>query len=347
MSVNSKNKKTIVSIVLIVSVLSVITISAILSVGSQPDKIKLPSPPPLGIEFTGDIEKKIKLIDSLPDNTLCSKLYINLNGAIESWHEEGRFGGKNTLQNDQWKNILTQKLYSAYVTKFINQAYFAFRNSSCKDTATLNFIRREYQTLQKSELLEKSGPVDSNLTKIQKILERHDEISNFISDNRNYSFSSIQNVKNRLADVKRHQNSPLETGSVDLCKHLLEGLGNIPQILFNAHVRYLNNKIRNWRGSHKNYNPCKKDSLGKYFFDPNESIKYQRERYGQLEGEIEALNTVGYSGIRDFSQKIGELKKEWDKENREQWTYFTQKRVECQKKIDCQKNQDRVGCQEE
>jgi DNA repair ATPase RecN len=303
-----KNMK-ILKISLPAIVVSAITFFIIWSLGKPPNPQPQPLPPEN--QFTKRIEKQIDSISKLPNSKFCNEFYKEIEWHIGSYHEQDRFG-KTSLENDRWKDTFTKKLDSVYATKFIQQAFFVFRSSSWKDT-DLDFIRSEIQTLQKIslelKLLKGDNLVERNLTRIQNIFNKYDEIKKFISSGNNFSppdlsLSSRYNVlkvKDRMAQAKTYQNSrfTLENESVKLCTRLQGELGGIPQLLFNAHVKYLDRKIDEWSDSYKNYR-----------LQP----EYVNELYTPLKKEIEGLYSVTYD-VPNLHSEYKRLNAKWDDDN--------------------------------
>jgi len=298
-------KMNVLKIILSLAVLLTIIFFIIRSLGGPPPQPRDPKPPEN--QFTKNIEEKIDSIGKLSDSNFCNEFYKEVEWHIGNYHEQNRFG-KTSLENDQWKEILTKKLYSVYTAKFIRQSFFVFRGVSWKDT-DLDFIRSELQKLRTSELLEKNSPMDKNFTRIQDIFNKYDEIKKFISASNNFSPSdlslssryNISKVKDRMSLAKTYQNIrfTLENESVKLCTRLQSELGRIPQLLFNAHVAYLDRKIDELSGSYTNYR-----------LQP----EYAKDLYIPLKNEIEGLYTVNYD-VPNLHSEYKRLKAKWEEDN--------------------------------
>jgi PBP1b-binding outer membrane lipoprotein LpoB len=108
------------------------------------------------------IKQKIDSLKEMPISSFCDKFHIEIKNYIEMDYTDQRLG-ENATENDQWKKILSSNLYAAYTDKFISQAFYVFKGSEWQ-MEKLNFIRKEYQALQKngyqSGLLEKNSITD-------------------------------------------------------------------------------------------------------------------------------------------------------------------------------------------
>ena len=217
-------------------------------------------------QFTERIEKEIDLLGKLPDSKFCKDDYNEVMSLINDFYKPhppqypyGRLGNTQT-ENDQRKENFMKELYSAYADKFIRQAFYVFRGSEWK-SEDLRFIRSEYQTLQKSKLLEKGSPVDRKFVEIQTVFNKYDEIVGFISTCKNFPLPSssglsdrfpISNVQGKISRSSTYRNNRLENEYVNNCTRLHDELKEIPQVLFRVHVKYLDNRIRNWSNKYSN-----------------------------------------------------------------------------------------------
>ena len=281
-----------ISIAVVAGVAIAVIVIILFDGGCGGDEGVAPTPPTTN-RFIERIEKEIAALGNSPDGIFCQALYKEIAYLIDDYakpvpptYPYGRLG-ENQSENDQWKAILSKNLYSAYADKFIRQAFYVFSNSDWK-TADLTFIRSEYQTLQKSNLLEKNSPVDQKFTEIKNILSKYDEIVKFIADCKKYAYTvydmssrfPTQEARDRISRAAAYRNSHLANEYVDNCKRLHDGLSETPQVMFKAHVKYLENKIKKWSGLYSNFN-----SQGEY-----EDILYK-----PLKSEISTLNNSMYN----------------------------------------------------
>jgi len=263
-------------------------------------------------QFTERIENEINAISQHPDTKFCREAYDNVMYLIDDYYKPlpptypyGRYGNTQS-ENDQWKNNLTKNLYAVYAEKFISQSFNRFLGTEW-NIADLNFIRRECQSLRKSSLLEKGSPVDKKFTEIQTILGKHDEIAGFISECKGFSYSSsslsdrfpISDVQNKINQATTYLNSSLGNGYINNCARLHVGLKEIPQALFNAHVRYLDKKINDWSDLYPNY---------------NSQSDYANNLYRPIKGEIDALDNDMYN-VTNFDSEYQRLSNKWSADN--------------------------------
>ena len=256
-------------------------------------------------QFRQRIEQKIDSLSKWPDSTFCKNFYKEIAYLIDDYYKNNRLGydpGTKTydsLANEQWKINYTSDLYSAYADKFILQALYVFRGSDWK-IEDLDFIRSEYQILQNPEWLQQGGQVDKKLTEIQTVFSQYDEIENFIAACRHFSYLGaalsdrfpIPEVQTRMSQAKTYQTGQ---GYVKNCNRLQEELKGIPQALFNAHVRYFDNKIRAWSNKFS------------YF---NSYTDYDDNLYRHLKNEIETWNNNIYQ-VANFNNEKQRLLRRW------------------------------------
>ncbi|MBA6151524.1 hypothetical protein [Gelidibacter maritimus] len=216
------------------------------------------------------IDDKIDLIKTLPNNEFNKDIYDDIKYLIDDHykphppqHVYGRLGGTQ-LENDQQKKILSKNLYSAYVNKFLEQAFYVFNNKSWSP-ADLAFIRSEYQLLQKSPYLENGSPVAIRFLHIKWIFDEYDEVNRFISSCINFSYSDsalrdefpIDDIRGKLNQVENYRKNGLGNGYLNNCTRLHSELNEIPHTLFNKHNKYLDTKIDMWSGMYEDFNSQK------------------------------------------------------------------------------------------
>lgn len=273
-------------------------------------------------QFTERIEKETKAISQFPDSKFCREAYDNVKYLIDDYYKPlppkypyGRYGNTQS-ENDQWKNNLTKNLYAVYAEKFISQSFNRFRGTEW-NIADLNYIRRECQSLRKSGLLEKGSPVDKQFSEIQTILGKHDEIAGFISECKGFSYVSsslldrfpISDVQSRINQATTYLNNSLGNRYVNNCARLHEGLKEVPQELFRAHVRYLDNKINDWSGLYSNY---------------NSQSDYANNLYKPLKNEIDALDNDIYQ-VEILDSEYNRLSNNLSLDNQAAYRYFRSK----------------------
>jgi hypothetical protein len=270
---------------------------------SKPKPISVPENP-----FTNYIKQRIDSLGALPDSRFSNETYVYLTYLIDDFYRPhppqypyGRLGNSQ-MENDQRKENFTRELYSAYAEKFIRQAFYVFRGSEW-DANKLQFIRSEYQTLRRSNLLVKGSPVDLEFTTIQNVLGKYDEIDGFISTCKSVSFTDnslsarfpVSDVQDKISQTNTYLNGGLGE-YVNNCTSLRNELKEITQSLFKVHIRYLDNKIRDWSHMYMHYNT---------FNDYNNNLAQP------IQGEINSLNKEMYN-IPNFDSEKKRLQVRWD-----------------------------------
>ena len=143
------------------------------------------------------------------------------------------------------------------------------------------------------------------MNKIKNILAKYNEITSFINSCKAFKFSNYElnsefliYVEKYISRSKEYLQNNLENNYVKNCARLKTDLSEVPQILFKAHVNYLDNKITQWKGKY-NIN-CKTQ---KEYNDLSQLLK----------AEIEKLNSEIYTGIslveNDYSKLNAKLTK--------------------------------------
>lgn len=255
--------------------------------------------------FTIKIEKEITELKAKPNNKFCKDFYKEVAYHINDFYKQNRFG-TNQSENDQWKENLEKTLYSAYGEKFIKQVKTVFRGSEWKPE-DLKFIQAEKNELKKSKLLVTGSPVDMEFTTIQTALNKYNEIVSFISSCKGYDFSNteltarfpIDDVQDKILRSTSLRQNQLENQFVNNCTRLHDGLKEIPQLLFRAHVKYLENKINDWSGLYANY---------------NSQSDYSNNLYKPIKAEIEALDNKIYT-VSNFDSEYKRLLDKWLEDN--------------------------------
>ena len=272
--------------------------------------------PPPENQFRQCIEQEIDSLSKWPDSKFCKDFYREIAYLIDDYYTGNRLGYDpetktyDSLANEQWKKNYTSDLYSAYADKFFLQALYVFRGSEWK-IEDLDFIRSEYQILQNSEWLQQGGPADTNFTEIQAVFSQYDDIENFIAACRHFSYLGaalsdrfpIPEVQAKMSQAKTYQTGP---GYAKNCNRLQEELSGIPQALFNAHVRYFDNKIRAWSSNFS------------YF---NSYTDYHDNLYRHLKNEIDTWNNNSYQ-VANFNNEKQRLLKRWSEDDTRAENYF-------------------------
>jgi hypothetical protein len=275
--------------------------------------------PPIN-QFTEKLNYEIDtVLPKMPDSKFCPEKYAEIKGLISIWHKENRLGKDNldTLGNRLSKEFFESNLYSRYAEKFCKQADFVFHRSEW-EIKKLQFIRSEYKTLQKLSFLQAGSPVANKIDAIRRIIAKYDEIASFIGSCRSFFYSGsglsdgfpVSDVAKKISQAKALRNNGL--GSyVGNCTRLREGLLEVPQSLFRAHVRYLDKKLNEWTGLYSNYNSQK---------------EYKELLFDKLKAEIDRLDNDIYGiGKSEADKAYDRLKDKLDADSRDAYNYFENK----------------------
>jgi hypothetical protein len=264
------------------------------------------------------IEQKIDSLKKMPNSSFCDSFYKEIKYYIDDDYSLNRLGN-NQSENDQWKKNLSSNLYAAYTDKFIQQAFYVFKGSEW-DEQKLDFIRSEYQMLQKdgiqTGMLEKNSNTDGKLNEIRNILLKYSEIRDFINSCKGFNVPNptiletqfpISIVQANIIRSEEYLKNDLGNDYVKNCMRLKTNLSEVPQYLFKAHVKYLDDKISYWEGGYR--------TTG------GSQPIYSQDIYLPVLEEIEQLDNNIYN-IDNFSTEYNELKDKWEKEGEKAYYYF-------------------------
>jgi hypothetical protein len=247
-----------IKITLTVVVLLAITVSAIWGFMSlsKGDEAQAPIN-----THTKIIEAKISTLNNLSESSTSKNLYGEIKYYIEDDFSRNKLGATQ-LENDQMRNMLLNSLYATYAEKFLNQAFNVFKGSAW-EIDKLSFIRNENLSLQReghqNGFLELNGSIDKKFNEIKNIFTEYDKVNIFINKCKNisefldYEIATqfpIFKVEEYLKGSKEYLKSIAETNLLKNCDRLRNDLITVPQILFTAHVKYLEAKINQWSGKY-------------------------------------------------------------------------------------------------
>jgi len=262
-----------------------------------------------------DIQAKITELSQKPHNRFCKDFYDEIAYYIDDDYKNGKFDD-NQSNNEQWKNNLTKQLYSAYADKFIGQVLYVF-NRPKWESSDLSFIRSEYTRLQRSPLLERGSPVAKRFNEIKTVFDKYDEIRSFIASCKSFGYNRtglydkypMSEVSGKIAQAKTYRENRLGNSYVNNCAALHSELDEVPQILFQKHVRYLDNVMNAWRGKYVGYNLQK---------------TYVSNLYKPIADKIDELDNDLYN-VPNFRREYSRLKTRWTTDARNAYSYFEQK----------------------
>jgi len=272
-------------------------------------------PKPSENQFTQKIKQEIEQLKTKPDNWFCKDFYKEVAYHINDFYNQGRFG-KNEMENKQWKENLESNLYFAYVEKFNKQVKTVFRGSEWLPN-DLKFIQAEKNELKKSKFLLAGSPVDKEFITIQTVLNKYNEIVSFVSSCKSFVYSRtdltdnfpITEMQSKISRSASLRSNHLENEFVNNCSRLHDGLKEIPQNLFRAHVRYLDNKISNRSGMYSYY---------------NSQSEYANIFYKPLKAQVDELDNDIYN-VPDFDSEYNRLTKKLASDSQRAYNYFSNK----------------------
>ncbi len=269
------------------------------------------------------IENFIENIKTLPNNKFNKEMYAEGLALIDHLYKPappsfpyGRLG-ETQSENDFRKKTLSKNLYSVYVKKFIDQT-FNFFSGSAWNYEDLKFIREESKTLSSSTYLSTGSPNFMKFREIQQILNKYDEINRFINEAKNLKTPDgasapiavkfpIEEVNSKINQSQTYLNSNLGNSYVNNCSRLKQELRDIPNILFQKHIHYLNKKLDYWTGT--------------YSAGYRTLTAYRDNVYSPINNEINSLSNQTYNAP-DFDSRRASLRSKWELEARSAWNHF-------------------------
>lgn len=265
-------------------------------------------------QFVAAIEKELKSLESSPSSAQCKNTYQTIKYMIDTDHKGGNLG-TNAKDNDNWKEFLSKDLYSIYSPKVAEFPMKVFGGSDwpAQDIA---FIRSEVSLLLRSPFLEQNSNVDNDFKRVSIILNKYDEINNFLSGCLGFSLSysnipeeyPLSDALNRITQAKSYLANDLENSYVNNCVRLKEGLSNVSLILFQKHVAYLESKIQSNTGRYNQYS---------YQSD------YMNTIYNPIQKQIEQLDENPYNVPYEvFEANTDRLKQMLQNDNNNAYDYF-------------------------
>lgn len=301
-----------IKITLTIIVLTTIIVASIR--GCLPGMVTPPPPKSPTKQNRAKIEKKIDSLKDMPESSFSDSLHREIKYYIREDYKDNKLGSTHSA-NEQWKKNLSNRLYAAYSERFINQAFYVFKGSEW-EFKKLEIIRKEYQDLQnegyESGMLGKNSNRDKQLNEIKSILAKYDNVTAFINSCKGFSFLDVDlNVKFPITTVeqkinlsKEHLTNNLENNYVNNCKRIRTSLSEVPQILFKAHVKYLDNKINYWNGryiiysNHRDYSkglflPLKTE-IDKLYNDIYKGVIIEPE-YHRLDSKLTYESKIAYN----------------------------------------------------
>lgn len=270
-------------------------------------------------QFTRRVNQEIIEISNMPVNQFCRDAYDIVEYHIDDYASINRLGAdqNDSLGNRQNQQFLCKILYSTYVDKFIAQADYVFSGNAWPKN-DLNFIDTEAKYLRSIGLncdyLEDSSSVAKELLRLTSTINSYASEIAYINKCESFSFNNtdletffpIQKGQSIINESKSHLST---LGILRNCEAVKNGLSNIPQIVFSAHVNNLANKLSEYKEMYMYYATL---------------AAYKTNLYDLLNNQISQLDNSMYSGLNVSSQKsrlLKNLKKDYDAAT----TYFRNK----------------------
>lgn len=284
-----------VKIITALVVVGFIVFFLVKSIVQSPKDVAIERPPTN--QFTTRIEKEIDSLSKAPITVFCKQSYEDIRYRINDYYKQ-KFLGETAKDNEQWKEILSKNLYTAYAPKFAEQALYVFNGSEWL-TTDLNFIRKEVNVLQRSNYLEGGSTVDSSFSTIRTVLSKYDEIAGFVAGCNSFTYSDyaiashfpLSEVSEKIQRAVTYISNELDNVYVNNCTRLKDGLRGVPEKLFGKHFNYMDSKIRNNSDRFRIYDYQSDYSKEIYIPLKTQVEELTNEVYGVGENTIETSQT--------------------------------------------------------
>lgn len=278
--------------------------------------------------YTEDIQKKIDALKSRPANVFCPIEYRNIQTSINAFYNDNTLGSKSikvgkiwkNVEDDNnnkiWKDILSKNLYSAYSLKFTEQTNFIFDGKLWR-SEDLSFISNELKELKNSPYLNSNNSTANSFNSINAVIIEYEQTNKFIVACYNYDYNNLE-LENNYPDVSGMLNKSKSFGingfrnsKLFNCKRLIDGINNIPSVLFTKHVKYLTNKLKMHAPLYKNF---------------KSQAEYIQNIYNTLEDQVEALTNDSYKIDENvYNKNFNDVKNTLLFYNKEAYIYFRNK----------------------
>ena len=205
------------------------------------------------------IEKKIKSLGAKPNNMFYQSLYNEIVGEISTLGKKNKLG-ESPSENNDTTDMLLNNVFTVYANKFIQTSFTVFEESVWEQN-DIDLIREESQKLSNSEFLANPTRIYDNLSSLQTIINKYDELTNFISSSKRLKLKSNQylidytfpfnTLKNKISKVERYKNNQLDNTYVNNNLELHTKLSRIKKQLIAQYTNYVEVKILNHLESYK------------------------------------------------------------------------------------------------
>jgi hypothetical protein len=265
------------------------------------------------------IQKKIESLGAKPDNIFYQALYNEIVGEITNLGKKSKLG-ESPSENKNNKDMLLNNVFTVYANKFIQTSFTVFEESVWEQN-DIDLIREESQKLSNSEFLANPSRIYNDLSSLQTIINKYEEVTNFISSSRRLKLESnpylldytfpFNILKNKISRVERYKNNQLGNTYVNNNLQLHTKLSKIKKQLIKQYTDYVYYKINYHMGSYQEV-PKK---MGWNYYDT----------------EIHSKLTLVYSTFKNNCQNndyeydssvINAVKAKLDNEGADAYTYF-------------------------
>ena len=275
--------------------------------------------PPLKTEFEDRIKNDIDSIRKMPINRFNGDVYRETIYIINEYakpqppnYPYGRLGNTQAKAEDT-KQRLMKDLHVAYAEKFKAQAYYVFEGSQWP-VDQLSFIQSEKNFIQNKAKFESNTATARDFVQIQTILSKYNEINAFVNRCNGFSYASttlgdrfpVDDVELLIAQANAYLISDLGNEYVSKCTRLRNELAKVNQVLFAAHISYLNNKINHFSG---------------FYVEYNSQSSYVTLLYKPIKAEIEMLDNTTYNS-NSFDDERNRLLDKWADDNNKAYKHF-------------------------
>ena len=265
------------------------------------------------------IQKKIDSLGAKPDNIFYQALYNEIVGEISTLGKKSKLG-ESPSENKDNKDMLLNNVFIVYANKFIQTSFTVFEESVWEQN-DIDLIREESQKLSNSEFLPNPSRIYNDLSSLQTIINKYDEVTKFISSSKRLRLNSnpylldytfpFNTLKNKISRVERYKNNQLGNTYVNNNLQLHTKLSKIKKQLIKQYTDYVYYKINYHMGSYQEV-PKK---MGWNYYDT----------------EIHSKLTLVYSTFKNNCQNndyeydssvINAVKAKLDNEGADAYTYF-------------------------
>ena len=257
-------------------------------------------------QYIEEIDEKINKLSDWENTTLCIDFYVEVKNDIITYSANGKI-------SDSEKTSLLKNLEYVYFPQFISQAFYYFNNSDC-DESKMIIIKEEAIKLKESEYLQRGNYISGKLSEIQLILQKHDEVADFINQ-ANYYFNNGDFDYYVSRKYLVTADGYIKFNITNLCVRLKNNLRMMPGKAYTKHLNYIKNKVSMNSGAYKS----------EIFPGNNWAQKtsaYRDKIYDPINKEIEQFEILNGYGVDSKGTEITSVKTMWNAELQLAMEYF-------------------------